>query len=171
MNSEEAFEKLQIAVQNPQLGPRQIAKLASAGFDLNDSPQPQHPIFIAIACHHFNIVNVLIDHGVRFDHRDPRYHNASVIQRLRSQRDFFEGLVESPDHKESRAIIKRRLKATHQAIEKYNRLVAEGTIEQIEDAPEQTNADLANQLEEKLKDIPGMGDALQALLTKLRSES
>jgi len=49
--------------------------------------------------------------------------------------------------------------------------VAEGTIEQIEDAPEQTYADLANQLEEKLKDIPGMGDALQALLTKLRSES
>ncbi|WP_278469673.1 hypothetical protein [Gimesia maris] len=171
MNDDEAFEQLQIAVQNQQHGPGKIAKLAQDGFDLNYSPLPQHPVFLAIAFHHFNIVNALIDHGLRFDHRDPQHQNASLIQRLRSQRDFFEGFVNSPDHKESRSIIKRRLQGTLQAIEKYDRLVAAGTIAPIEDAPEQTGAELADQLEEKLKDIPGMQEAMQALLNNLRNES
>jgi hypothetical protein len=117
-----------------------------------------------------NLVNALIDHGVRFDHRDPGQHNASLIQRLRSLRELFGELADSPDHRASRGIIRRRLQGTEQAIEKYESLVAQGAIDPADDAPQPTGGDIADQLEAKLKDLPGVGDALQELLRKLREE-
>jgi hypothetical protein len=138
MNRDEAFQQLKIAVQDPNRGPRKISELADSGFDLNHSTDPKHPIFLAIALHHFKIVTHLLKNGVRFDHRDPGYYNASVIQRLRSLRNFFAGLVKSPDHKASRNIIKTRFKAVEESLAIYDAQIASGQIEEIPDSPEPT---------------------------------
>ena len=157
MDRDEAFQQLQLAVQDPQHGPRQISKLAESGVDLNYSSCPQHPIFEAIGFHHMNIVNVLLENGVRFDHRDPKHHNASVIQRLRSQRDFFQGLADSPAHKESRGVIKRRLKLTLKAIEIYDSAIAKGQLDEIADVSEPTHEEVMKALQERLRALTDSG--------------
>lgn len=87
---------------------------------------------------------------VRFDHRDPRHHDASVIQRLRSLRVLFAEVVGSPDHKETRAIARRRLKATEAAIQLYESSVARGEIGEIADVQEPTHAENLRKIQEML---------------------
>jgi hypothetical protein len=149
-------QTLFVAVQDQQNGPRTIRALAKTGFDLNSCRDPhtqQHPIFLAIACHHMGIVQVLLESGVRFDHRDPRHHNASVIQRLRSLRSLFEETVASPQHKATRDIAKRRLAATVAAIAMYEGQLARGEVQVIPDVVEPTHDEVMQKLQERLQNL------------------